>query len=708
MASQIERAEKDLTIDQVLAKLRALGIDDPAVKGITQTLQDEGKAGPMLEWVKDRGEICAEEGREVQAAVEEAAALGKVFDEAYGGARDGESNLRVRVIGAAMEGYVEAHSRYTAEALTERQLRDRVSELTALHRINSAANSSLNLGDMLKEIAQAVVAVTHADTCSIFLYEPEWDQLVLTATSGPSQDAVSQVRLRLGEGIAGWAAMVGKPIAVRNAWTDPRFKYIPALQEEKSVSTLVVPVVLFTKEKLVGVIAINTYLERNFSQDEIKFLETVAGEIAIAIENARLYEQTDARLRQKVAELSTLQGVSAHIAATLNLSEVLTLIAYQAAHLVHADAATIYELHTGSAILELVAQYDLQDPHHSIHQGKSGAFAALNTQSSAIGRVITRGVPSQLSPDSDADMHVPFAGGDYRSMFCVPLVAPRGIMGGICLYNCEEKVFTDEQVRLVDAFAHEAAIALENSRLYDAALRGLKTKSAMLQEMNHRVRNNLQTVAGLLSMQLRRITPGSEAAVAVRESIARIQSMAAVHDLMVSGGAEVQSTTIYDLARKVTEAAISTLVSPGFKLDMKIEPGEAESIRVGSHQATLLALLFNELASNAILHGFAGLDSGEICVRASTDGSQSSKYRESGQNYEETAVESSAPDITIEIEDNGIGLPAGFDPEKNANLGLSIVRTLVISDLRGSFEIVPREQVSGTVARITFTPSQQS
>ena len=156
------------------------------------------------------------------------------------------------------------------------------------------------------------------------------------------------------------------------------------------------------------------------------------------------------------------------------------------------------------------------------------------------------------------------------------------------------EVFTDTRAAL-DAFAHEAAIALENSRLYDAALRGLKTKSTMLQEMNHRVRNNLQTVAGLLSMQLRRMTPEGEAATAVRESISRIQSMAAVHDLMVSGGSDVQSITIYEVARKVIEAAVSTLVRPGFKLDLRIDPVEADSIRVGSHEATLLALLFNEL-----------------------------------------------------------------------------------------------------------------
>src|SRR5437588_13042970 len=95
-------------------------------------------------------------------------------------------------------------------------LRDQVAELTAFHRVISAANSSLKLSDMLQETAQAVVAVTHADICSIFLYEPERDQLVLTATSDQSVPT-GNVRLQVGEGITGWAAMVGVPVAVRRA-----------------------------------------------------------------------------------------------------------------------------------------------------------------------------------------------------------------------------------------------------------------------------------------------------------------------------------------------------------------------------------------------------------------------------------------------------------------------------------------------------------
>jgi two-component sensor histidine kinase len=280
-------------------------------------------------------------------------------------------------------------------------------------------------------------------------------------------------------------------------------------------------------------------------------------------------------------------------------------------------------------------------------------------------------------------------------MYCVPLVAPRGIRGGICLYNKEEKTLSDDQVRLLDAFAHEAAIALENSRLYDAALRGLEVKSAMLQEMNHRVRNNLQTVAGLLSMQLRRMPVDSDGATAVRESISRVQSIAVVHDLMVNGNAEIDSISIYDLARKVADAVISTLARPGFKLKLNIEQEVAGRIRVGSHEATLLALLLNELLSNAILHGFANKERGTLNILVSSE-------------HDHTIVERSAPHaselITIEVDDDGSGLPENFDAVTQSNLGLKIVETLVVSDLGGTFALGPREHGTGTRAVFTFRP----
>ncbi len=687
----------------------------PDTPALSETLQssldafyEHGDVTPLVEWACQEGRLAAQnkldEHNLVEHINEALQPLNSTKPSSHrGGAkaasarpdRKAIAKAQSSVLAAAIEGYLKVRSMALAEEISNKYMQERVADLTALHRVISAANSSLKLTDMLNEIVQAVMEVSHADLCSIFLYEPEWDQLVMTATSAGNKETLGMVRLRMGEGITGWAALVGKPVSVLDAHSDERFKAFPVSLEDNTKSMLVVPIVLFTNEKLVGVIDIHTVETRDFTENEIKFLETVAGEIAIAIENARLYEQTDSQLRQKVTELSTLQGVSAHIASTLNLTEVLALIARQSAHLVRADAAAIYELHNDAGTLELVAQYDLRTLDHSMYGWRSTPRVVIPIATSRIARAVTRGVPMPLAPDTDAVLGVPFAKEDFSWMYCVPLVAPRGIRGGICLYNREEKTLSEDQVRLLDAFAREAAIALENSRLYDAALRGLEVKSAMLQEMNHRVRNNLQTVAGLLSMQLRRMPGDSDGATAVRESISRVQSIAVVHDLMVNGNAEIDSISIYDLARKVADAVISTLTRPGFKLKLTIEQEVAERIRVGSHEATLLALLLNELISNAILHGFANRDRGTIDIKVNC---------ESERNEAEPPLAYSSQLITIEVVDDGSGLPEHFDPARQSNLGLKIVETLVVSDLGGTFDIGPGNNNTGTHAIFSFRP----
>src|SRR5690606_22968772 len=113
---------------------------------------------------------------------------------------------------------------------------------------------------------------------------------------------------------------------------------------------------------LVGVLNILSAARREFDADELAFLETAAGEIAIAIENARLYSETDAQLRRRISQLATLQQMSRMVASTLDLSEVLRLISRQTAELSQATAAEIYRRpRHDPARLELMARHPSDD-----------------------------------------------------------------------------------------------------------------------------------------------------------------------------------------------------------------------------------------------------------------------------------------------------------------------------------------------------------
>ena len=200
----------------------------------------------------------------------------------------------------------------------------------------------------------------------------------------------------------------------------------------------------------------------------------------------------------------------------------------------------------------------------------------------------------------------------------------------------------------------------------------LLVKSAVIQEIHHRVKNNLQTIASLLRLQARR-SESPEVRAALRESVNRILSISLVHEFLSQQDEEV--INVAEVARNIFDLVIESMVEPGFEIQKVFE---AEPVVLPSEKASSLALMVNELVQNAIEHGFVGRRSGMIGLKLTTASENS--YR-------------------LEIYDNGIGLPPDFDRTKTKSLGIQIVRTLVETDLGGAFEL---SGTDGTHAVITI------
>jgi two-component system, sensor histidine kinase PdtaS len=177
--------------------------------------------------------------------------------------------------------------------------------------------------------------------------------------------------------------------------------------------------------------------------------------------------------------------------------------------------------------------------------------------------------------------------------------------------------------------------------------------------MHHRVKNNLQQVASILSMQRRRAkSPVVERVLA--ESVGRIQGIAATHDLL--SREHLGMASVDDIARKIVGIVQGNLVPPQLRLQMHVEP---RRIHVPSEQATTLAIVLNELIANAIEHGFGGRARGAIVI--------------GGERLDGT--------IVVRVADDGNGPPPGFQLESSEGLGLQLVGSLVHSDLHGTFAL---------------------
>src|SRR5688572_13720899 len=193
--------------------------------------------------------------------------------------------------------------------------------------------------------------------------------------------------------------------------------------------------------------------------------------------------------------------------------------------------------------------------------------------------------------------------------------------------------------------------------------RELVTKDVTIREIHHRVKNNLQTVAALLRLQARR-TQAEDAKAALEEAVRRVGSIAIVHETL--SHAVEETVDFDDIADRLGAMVVDV---SGVEVPVRVVR-EGSFGKLPSEAATPLAMVLTELLQNAVEHGYAGgaaTASGRVVVTA---------RRIVGR-------------LHVVVEDDGGGLPDDFDLDGSTQLGLSIVRTLVESELGGVLEIGP-------------------
>ena len=205
----------------------------------------------------------------------------------------------------------------------------------------------------------------------------------------------------------------------------------------------------------------------------------------------------------------------------------------------------------------------------------------------------------------------------------------------------------------------------------------LRVKVAMIQEIHHRVKNNMQTIASLLRIQSRR-AESEEVRHALHEGINRILSVAVIHEFLAHQEARV--INIRDVSQRIINQVREGVLDRerGIHLDLR-----GPNIYLTTQPATVCALVINELLQNALEHGYEREEGGAVTVHLRDDGEQ----------------------ITISVDDDGAGLPEAFDLAQTNSLGLQIVKALAEGDLKGSFELIGRDK--GVSAVVTFPKHTQ-
>lgn len=215
--------------------------------------------------------------------------------------------------------------------------------------------------------------------------------------------------------------------------------------------------------------------------------------------------------------------------------------------------------------------------------------------------------------------------------------------------------------------------------------RELNVKSAIIQEVHHRVKNNLQNIAAILRIQARRME-NEEARQHLNDAVNRVLSMAVIHEFLSHD--EHRPINVKDVCQRVAVQVAQVAGNPDLEISIQVQ---GSNIRLPASQATPVALVVNELLLNAVEHGLKDRAQGHILI----------------------VLDDLGDAVRIVVRDDGNGLPPQFDPaQQSSSMGLHIVHTLVTDDLKGSFvmESVPAEEhapaeapvAGGAQAIVTF------
>jgi len=532
----------------------------------------------------------------------------------------------------------------------QQQLDQKTAQLAALREIGRAINAAWDLKATLELITRKTAEVMGMDSCSIYLLDEAGEYLTLEATTGLALEAVGRARLRLGEGLTGWAAQQGRPVGVADAARDPRFKYLPETEETIFQSLLCVPLV--NQGRVIGAMNVQTRADHPYDADEVELLALIGDLAAGALEKAMLYE----RMQRQIAELSTLAEVSETVTSPLYLDEMLGLLVEMAARVMHARGCALMLLDEERGELILRATYGLNAGYRERPPLRAGeGIAGLVAQA---GQTL---VVDDVRRDARYSHPEVARQEGLVSLLCVPLRVRERVIGTLSGYTGAPHSFAPEEIGLFQTLANQTALAIENSRLV--------VNTAVVREMHHRVKNNLQTIAMLLRLQL---GEGGEvdAVQALRESINRILSIAAVHEVLSQKGFRL--VDVKQVLEQVAHTVAQNRLHPRKHLQVEVQGDE---ITLPSHSATALTLAVNELLQNALKHAFVGREEGHITV----------------------ALRDRPPGFEVELRDDGVGLsPEAPSPR---SLGLQIVETLVGEDLGGQLSVERGER--GTCATIT-------
>jgi PAS domain S-box-containing protein len=502
-------------------------------------------------------------------------------------------------------------------------------ELEALRAIVAAVTTIPSLPEALDAALQQVLAAMDLPAGIVQLLKPSTGELSIAAHAGLSPKLLADLTAQDGVGKApASAAIEGRRVVVLGDLPDGSHSAYPwALHGFRTF----VSAPLECKGTLLGTVSLVSREPRSLSTEAQGLLTTLLATIAMAVANAerdagaRLLEQEqEARAQAEAAQakLRDLLELAPDAILVVGGDGRITLLNTQAERMFGYQREEL----VGETIEALLPERFRAG--HAVH--RDGYRAEPRT------RPMGTGLDLYARRKDGSEFPVEISLGPSRA-------------------DSEFSV-----IAVIRDITDRRQASLERDRLLASEREKAEQLKLAVREAHHRIKNNLQAISDLLYLELASNSDAASSDI-LQESVERIQSIALVHDLL-SQDEDVQTVDTRAMAERLIPMVLRSGNHSPNALELTVS---VPSISVSSKKATTLALILNELVSNAVKHALGGSASPELSVRLAPENEG----------------------LMLRVQDNGPGLREGFDLQRDANVGLQVVRTLAERDLGGKLTL---------------------
>lgn len=383
----------------------------------------------------------------------------------------------------------------------------RARQLATLNEVGRSLTSTLEINSLLKQIMNSAVELLNCEAGSLFTVEPETQDIIIEVTIGPGASDTTGARISARSGVTGKVVETGQPVMI-NSLTDLQ-DISPQLEADSGFynrNLLAVP--MKVKETVTGIIEVINKLDGTpFDEDDQGILSTFSSQAAIAIENARLYTQTDEALNARLEEMSVMQRIDRELNTSLDVTRAMRLTLDWSMRQTKSDAGLIGFVDKNDqspiANIQVIASQGLTN---------EGQAVPPIVVFQAVQKVIRDGHPlrSTFDPDHRPGSNTTSPGfippqpqsanerlsSQAQSQIIIPIRRKSDVIGVFILESSSKDRYSPDTTLFLTRLSDHAAIAISNAQLYEDLQAANIAKSEFVSLVSHELKTPMTSIRG--------------------------------------------------------------------------------------------------------------------------------------------------------------------------------------------------------------------